>query len=230
MISCRHGISINLLKKNLCKQFSFEKETIGKDNPFYFPGHLITTKILPQLSSVPPRYNPTSPTGVSFPKHLENIYFHKTKLLSFRPSSFHSHVHNRGHGYSNSLTLCRGCTLSPQDPNTYRVGIIPAYQHMPRQAPDRSFSPARHSPRHAAQSCISQHQSPRGCFPRSSNFPSQLDPLECHDHYEALFNGSSWVVPLPSIRNGKAPSSLHRHATVDRRPCSDCPLHLQDPN
>ena len=23
-------------------------------------------------------------------------------------------VHNRGRGYSNSLTLCRGCTLSPQ--------------------------------------------------------------------------------------------------------------------
>ena len=183
------------------------------------------------LSSVPPRYIPTSPIGVSFLKHLENISFHKTKPFSFRPSSFHCHVHNRGHGYSNIFTLCRGCTLSPQDP------IHPPGSSLDRHTKvcevriiDRSFSPARHSPRHAAQSCISQHQSPRGCFPRSSKVPSQLDPPECHDHYEALFNGSSWVVPLPSIRNGKAPSPLHRHATVDRRPCSDCPLHLQDPN
>ena len=30
------------------------------------------------------------------------------------------------------------------------VGIIPTYQHMPRQVPDRSFSPARLSLRHAA--------------------------------------------------------------------------------
>ena len=40
-------------------------------------------------------------------------------------------VLDRGHGYSNSFTLCRGCTLYPQDPGNFRVIHDPRYLKYP---------------------------------------------------------------------------------------------------
>lgn len=98
---------------------------IGKDNPCLLPAISNGQHTYSIVSTVPPRYFSTSPTGVTFPKHYLRKHFYKPKT-PFDTQHFLSHVHCRGHGYSNRFKLCRGCTLSPQDPNTYRVGIIPA--------------------------------------------------------------------------------------------------------
>ena len=64
-----------------------------------------------------PLYSSSTGTScASFPKNsLRKLFYLKTNLLQ-AVSQVKSAVHNRGHGYSNSFTLCRGCTLYPQDP------------------------------------------------------------------------------------------------------------------
>jgi hypothetical protein len=61
-------------------------------------------------------------TVIIIPCH-DSIHCFNTrqKLSTANPT-----VHDRGHGYSNSFTLYRGCTLYLHHPITYRVGDIPA--------------------------------------------------------------------------------------------------------
>src|SRR3954468_21318539 len=95
---------------------------------------LLSDKILPPLFSRPatkqqaylsgtltflshaPRAS-TLPVSFLFRKlFLKTRLFFKTKLFRLKPGQ--SAVLVRGHGYSNSFTLCRGCTLLiPQDLN-----------------------------------------------------------------------------------------------------------------
>src|SRR4051794_31879227 len=51
-----------------------------------------------------------TPSVIPFRKlYLKTLLFLKTKLFRLKPGQ--SAVLVRGHGYSNSFTLCRGCTL-----------------------------------------------------------------------------------------------------------------------
>ncbi len=85
-------------------------------------------------------------TLVSFPQHL--LWFKQiTNSHSFHPHFQESDtgncmafptVRNRGHGYSNRFTLCRGCTLVPQHLIS-SVGITPNHRNSVRGSSTITF-------------------------------------------------------------------------------------------
>ena len=59
------------------------------------------------------------------------------------------HVHDRGHGYSNSLTLCRGCTLYPHDTfSLVCLATVDATSHFRRCATKRLSQGLYNAPSH----------------------------------------------------------------------------------
>ena len=62
------------------------------------------------------------PIWIEIKNHLTSLLKLKPKKSNFE--KFGQHVHNRGHGYSNRFSLCRGVQLSPHDKTSL---VCPAY-------------------------------------------------------------------------------------------------------
>ena len=121
--SCRYSIYISLLKTfvnhfgNLLKSFLNTRigvpicsrlQVVPRPNSFL---------LLPTI----PWSKPFSFTTIPWSKHFQSHFF--SEILSENKTStalqkFVQPVHNRGHGYSNRFTLCRGCTLYPHHSGT----------------------------------------------------------------------------------------------------------------
>jgi hypothetical protein len=146
--SCRYSMSRTLFNdicisiKNIYKFFLVKSLGRGKPFSFHKPGQSNMTISIYKTRSIthdhlqflgstlqvlrtipmPRKYPPSTPSDTFsiFWKH-----FIKPKLTLGNVVIFPT-VHDRGLGYSNRFTLCRGCTLYPQHPDTHRVGIFPA--------------------------------------------------------------------------------------------------------
>jgi hypothetical protein len=128
--------------KNIYKTFLVKSLGRGKPFSFHKPGQSNMTisiyktrsithdhlqflgSTLQVLRTIPmPRKYPLSTPSDTFSIFWK--HFIKPKLTLGNVVIFPT-VHDRGLGYSNRFTLCRGCTLYPQHPDTHRVGIFPA--------------------------------------------------------------------------------------------------------
>jgi hypothetical protein len=145
--SCRYSmsydISIFLLKKNFCKK-TISVKALGKGKLIYFPRVSMVNQTWP-----PPFLGSTlrvlrqAPFSISFQKH-----FYKTKSWHWVRQKTSSTVHDRGLGYSNRFTLCRGCTLYPHHPiNPLGYHHGPSYTSM--RGLDNRSEPSIYPPKYA---------------------------------------------------------------------------------
>jgi hypothetical protein len=131
--SCWYGMSNDISMHVFFKHLEniFLVKISRKGETLYF-----ISWVNPTWPSPFPRQYPTSTLNLSCAtvvpskysvRHLSPFFenhFLKTKTdIGLVPAS--STVHDRGLGYSNRFTLCRGCTLHPHHWDAYSVGILP---------------------------------------------------------------------------------------------------------
>jgi hypothetical protein len=102
----------------------------------------------------------------SFPSHIIHRWhssLHNCSNSRQRSSTTNPTVHDHGRGYSNSFTLCRGCTLYPHHSATHRVGASPHNDVCHDKQPIINVSSAHLSINTTTKRCVPQHQCPIGC-------------------------------------------------------------------
>jgi hypothetical protein len=108
------------------------------------------------LFSKSPPWSSQSHSQVTFPHQFQSKTWQ-------RPSTTNPTIHDRERGYSNSFTLCRGCTLYPHHLTTHRVGTSQHNDVCHDKQPINNVSSARLSINTTTKRCVPQHQRPIGC-------------------------------------------------------------------